>query len=421
MTETAATSRPAALFISYRRSDTGAFARDLHKHLAAGFGYERVFMDRAEIRAGQRWAERLDEELARSTVVLALIGPQWLSAQREDFRRRIDADDDWVRRELRVTLAGDQTVIPIYVDGAKPILDAKLLPPDLANLVQRQHLLVTQESLGRAMGELVRMLEQHGLRSARPGFRLPTRLKNDKPLTPAELDEAIEKEIPRWSRTGEERRVPYSEGLVPHSELYREYSFASFEQATAFMAEHSAAIDAGQHHPRWENFWTTVRVWLSTWDIEFKPSLHDVRLARWLDRAYAETMARASGQGAVLSAPPAAGLPVGELAAVPTLALCVPAKLGDDAVQTWLRLHTEWTQVDGKLERTLRFADFQSAFGFMTSVALAAEQMNHHPEWCNVYATVRIQLTTHDAGGISDKDFRLAERVDALAASHGVR
>jgi 4a-hydroxytetrahydrobiopterin dehydratase len=76
--------------------------------------------------------------------------------------------------------------------------------------------------------------------------------------------------------------------------------------------------------------------------------------------------------------------------------------------------------VDAKLERRLRFADFQTAFGFMTSVALAAEQMNHHPEWFNVYATVRIQLTTHDAGGISAKDLHLAERVDALALTHGV-
>jgi 4a-hydroxytetrahydrobiopterin dehydratase len=98
-----------------------------------------------------------------------------------------------------------------------------------------------------------------------------------------------------------------------------------------------------------------------------------------------------------------------------------PDLLPASAIQAWLAAHTQWALADGKLERTLRFADFQTAFGFMTSLALAAEQMNHHPEWFNVYATVRIQLTTHDAGGISDKDFRLAERVDALATSHGAR
>jgi pterin-4a-carbinolamine dehydratase len=52
------------------------------------------------------------------------------------------------------------------------------------------------------------------------------------------------------------------------------------------MAETSSAIEKGQHHPRWENMWSTVKVWLSTWDIEFQPSRYDVRLARMLDQAY---------------------------------------------------------------------------------------------------------------------------------------
>jgi 4a-hydroxytetrahydrobiopterin dehydratase len=86
-----------------------------------------------------------------------------------------------------------------------------------------------------------------------------------------------------------------------------------------------------------------------------------------------------------------------------------------------LHAHPEWSLMSGKLERTLRFADFQAAFGFMTSVALAAEKMDHHPEWFNVYNTVRIQLTTHDVGGISDKDFQLAQTIDTLASRHGAR
>jgi len=96
-------------------------------------------------------------------------------------------------------------------------------------------------------------------------------------------------------------------------------------------------------------------------------------------------------------------------------------RLVDDEVARRLLAHPGWALVAGKLERTLRFADFPSAFGFMASVALAAEAMNHHPEWFNVYDRVRIQLTTHDAGGISEKDFRLARRIDELAGRHGVR
>ena len=71
--------------------------------------------------------------------------------------------------------------------------------------------------------------------------------------------------------------------------------------------------------------------------------------------------------------------------------------------------------MEGKLHREFKFQDFVHAFGFMTSAALVAESMNHHPEWFNVYSTVRVDLNTHDVGGISQLDFDLAEKMDALA------
>jgi 4a-hydroxytetrahydrobiopterin dehydratase len=74
-----------------------------------------------------------------------------------------------------------------------------------------------------------------------------------------------------------------------------------------------------------------------------------------------------------------------------------------------------WTVRDGKLHREYRFTDFVEAFGFMASAALIAERMNHHPEWFNVWSTVRIDLTTHDAGGITAKDFELAAAMERLA------
>lgn len=67
------------------------------------------------------------------------------------------------------------------------------------------------------------------------------------------------------------------------------------------------------------------------------------------------------------------------------------------------------------ITREFRFADFSAAFGFMSRVALAAERADHHPEWSNVWNRVRITLTTHDAGGLTDKDVALATRIDALA------
>ncbi len=74
----------------------------------------------------------------------------------------------------------------------------------------------------------------------------------------------------------------------------------------------------------------------------------------------------------------------------------------------------QWTLREGKLHRELRFSDFSAAFGFMARVALAAEAMGHHPEWCNVWNRVTINLTTHDTGGLSNLDVELARRIDAL-------
>lgn len=74
----------------------------------------------------------------------------------------------------------------------------------------------------------------------------------------------------------------------------------------------------------------------------------------------------------------------------------------------------DWTLVNGKLHRELRFADFNEAFGFMSRVALIAETLGHHPEWFNVWNKVVIDLTTHDAGGLSTLDLDLARRIDGL-------
>jgi 4a-hydroxytetrahydrobiopterin dehydratase len=75
-----------------------------------------------------------------------------------------------------------------------------------------------------------------------------------------------------------------------------------------------------------------------------------------------------------------------------------------------------WRLHDDKLQRQFVFGNFVEAFGFMTQVALLAEAMNHHPEWSNVYNRVTIDLTTHDAGGITERDFNLATRINRVLA-----
>ena len=74
-----------------------------------------------------------------------------------------------------------------------------------------------------------------------------------------------------------------------------------------------------------------------------------------------------------------------------------------------------WSLDGGKLHRSFRFADFRRAFAFMTGAALAAEKFNHHPEWFNVWSKVDVHLNTHEAGGITELDFQLAEAMNELA------
>lgn len=81
----------------------------------------------------------------------------------------------------------------------------------------------------------------------------------------------------------------------------------------------------------------------------------------------------------------------------------------------------EWHECDGRdaIRRQFRFHDFAEAFAFMTRVALSAEKLNHHPEWSNTYDRVDITLASHDAGGVTERDIRLAHLIDAAAQAMG--
>ena len=78
-----------------------------------------------------------------------------------------------------------------------------------------------------------------------------------------------------------------------------------------------------------------------------------------------------------------------------------------------------WSEVKGRdaISRKFTFSDFNEAFGFMARAALIAEKLDHHPEWFNVYTKVEVTLATHDAGGVTDRDIKLAEAMDRLAAA----
>lgn len=92
-------------------------------------------------------------------------------------------------------------------------------------------------------------------------------------------------------------------------------------------------------------------------------------------------------------------------------------KLSAEARREALAALSDWRQVEGRdaIEKSFKFKSFNEAWGFMSRVALAAEKLNHHPEWFNVYNRVDILLSTHDCGGLSELDIKLAKRIDAYA------
>ena len=94
----------------------------------------------------------------------------------------------------------------------------------------------------------------------------------------------------------------------------------------------------------------------------------------------------------------------------------MPTRLSDSERAALATMVPGWSLVNGRdaIERSLQFRDFSEAWGFMNRVALLAESQNHHPEWSNVWNRVRIELSTHDAGGLTSNDLRLAQAINAL-------
>ena len=98
-----------------------------------------------------------------------------------------------------------------------------------------------------------------------------------------------------------------------------------------------------------------------------------------------------------------------------------PAKLTEAERLAAISRLKGWRSMDGRdaISKTFKFEDFSAAFGFMARAALVAEKLNHHPEWTNVWNRVEVTLSTHDAGGLTELDIKLAEAMDTLGGPHG--
>ena len=148
----------ARVFISYRRSDTGAYAGAVAQRLAA-LQFESVFQDREDIALADNYADRIREGLAESDVVLVLIGPSWLTVRNHAGGRRLDDENDWVRREVALALELRKRVVPVLFDGAR-VPDVQSLPVNLVTLATTQGYDVNGNYLERDLDDLARRLER---------------------------------------------------------------------------------------------------------------------------------------------------------------------------------------------------------------------------------------------------------------------
>jgi TIR domain len=147
------------IFVSYRRQESSGITGRLYDRLATRFGHDQVFMDVDKIAPGADFAEVIDQAVSSCAVLLAIIGPGWLTATDEDGRQRLDNPDDLVRVEIRTALERNILVIPILVEGAV-MPSPKRLPEGLVGLARRNARSVRHENFGSDADRLLAAIER---------------------------------------------------------------------------------------------------------------------------------------------------------------------------------------------------------------------------------------------------------------------
>ncbi len=157
--------RVCQVFINYRTEDTGPVAKHLAEDLKGVFGETAVFLDHERLEGGEQWPSRLRSAIAGSTVVLALIGREWLSLQGMYGVRRLDEPNDWVRQELELAFAEGKVVVPVVVDGATIPPEAAFTGiPSLRSLASCQAMELRTRDRQTDIDAIVRLLKLRGLR-----------------------------------------------------------------------------------------------------------------------------------------------------------------------------------------------------------------------------------------------------------------
>src|ERR1044071_2886617 len=184
-------SQSKSIFISYRRRDASAIARWLGETIEQNFGRASVFVDTDAIEMGDEWPQRIDDALRKSSVLIIVIGPEWLRSHDEFGSRRLDNPKDWVRKEIIYAIENKLTIIPLLVSNAE-LPELKGLPKSIRPLLNYQAFELRVEQWQTDINQLLSRLEQEDFVRTTPQIRYPKPAKYPRALTDEEVAEFLE-------------------------------------------------------------------------------------------------------------------------------------------------------------------------------------------------------------------------------------
>jgi pterin-4a-carbinolamine dehydratase len=276
------------IFINYRRLDAQADAGRLLSTLQHELGHSPPFLDTSSLAPGTEWPAEIQSALASAETVVVLIGPDWLRAGVDSFGQRpIDSPSDWVRREIETALELRKRIIPVLLRQAK-MPPPEVLPASIRPITALQALEIRSAYWDHDLKLLIQQFQQMHKAETRDEQRFdpypaPPELEFAVPISDEQLSAALRGPLKGWHV--ESSPLP-EDSTQSRIELLREYKFATFQDAITFMHMVAPGCDVANHHPRWENIWRTLRVYLTTWNIGHTISDRDIQLAKYFDSAY---------------------------------------------------------------------------------------------------------------------------------------
>jgi pterin-4a-carbinolamine dehydratase len=280
------------IFVNYRHSDAQHAAIAIAETLRWTFSEGEVFFDRTSVKGGEAWPKTIQNALDSASVLVAIIGRDWLRACDQYARRKIDHPDDWVRKELLRAIERGIAIIPVLLDDADlPHIDA--LDIALHKLLDSQAERMRVDSWDSDLAILINRVKTISQATMRATPAFPNGMPIPRPsptqkgrqiLSPEELDDEMR------FRSGwliESNFHPWASGGQA-TELARIYEFSTFKRAMEFMSYVAKDMDSWdpQHHPRWENQWRSVKVWFTTWDVGCRVTELDIHSADKLDKLF---------------------------------------------------------------------------------------------------------------------------------------